>query len=766
MKKIILFTAAILSANLLFAQIINIPDDYPTIQEGIDVATNGDTILAQPGTYIENINYNGKNIVVASLFITTQDTSYISQTTIDGNMSGPVITFNHQETASAKLCGFRIINGFSYGGGVLCNGANPVLQNLVISNNNHTANRYSPVVCFTNNSNAILEHSSIISNETLGIRCNESSISLIDVEILSNGSAGLTCDESDVYLEETVIANNAHRGISSFSSNIVFDSVKRCNIYSNNYASYHYANEIFSDIPLHVIVDTFSVLNPTGYYAAPINQLTFDILNGKIDQVEADLYVSPNGDNANSGLTPDDPLKNVRPALSVIYVDSLHPHNIHLLEGTYSPATNDEISPIHLFDYIHLSGYSESDVIFDSIHIGAMGKSVSLSGMTITNGSSISCQESEFNIENVTVSKHNFIFSAIRCLNSAVSIKDATITGNTGWWDGGGIDFSSCQATVENCVVSNNSGVLGGGIYCTDSDPVFKNVIISDNRATYDSINGYGGYGGGVSCYNSDPIFQNVLFTGNSAVINGSVLYLYESHPQLINATITENEQIDGGWNSPYLYLVYDDHNSSLNIINSIIYKNDTVDKSLMHGGGVDLTITYSNVQNYGNIWSGEGNIEEEPLFILSGDHPYQINDYSPCIDAGIIDTTGLNLPEFDLADEFRISNNRIDMGAYEWNMFVGIEETVLSDDQKIDICIYPNPVSENCFLEFEMARAEQVTIQVYNSVGKLIDETGNRILQPGPNQLKVNMERLSKGIYFVKLQIGNDIVTKKIIKL
>ncbi len=63
----------------LSATIINIPADQPTIQAGINVATDSDTILVQPGTYIENINFNGKNIIVASVFLTTQDTSYISQ---------------------------------------------------------------------------------------------------------------------------------------------------------------------------------------------------------------------------------------------------------------------------------------------------------------------------------------------------------------------------------------------------------------------------------------------------------------------------------------------------------------------------------------------------------------------------------------------------------------------------------------------------------------------------------------------------------------
>jgi len=85
-------------------------DPFATIQYGINQTSNGDTVLVYPGTYAENINYNGKNIVVGSLYLTTSDTSYISSTIIDGNQAGSVVTFENGEDTTAVLSGFTIQN--------------------------------------------------------------------------------------------------------------------------------------------------------------------------------------------------------------------------------------------------------------------------------------------------------------------------------------------------------------------------------------------------------------------------------------------------------------------------------------------------------------------------------------------------------------------------------------------------------------------------------------------------------------------------------
>ena len=147
--KIFIYIFVLFSATCLYSTIINIPADQPTIQAGIDAAVDADTVLVQPGTYFENINFNGKAITVASLFLTTQDTTYISQTVIDGSQPinthfGSCVMFNSGEGNNSILSGFSLINGSGYcyyygghsldwnGGGVYCVNSSPVLKFLKI----------------------------------------------------------------------------------------------------------------------------------------------------------------------------------------------------------------------------------------------------------------------------------------------------------------------------------------------------------------------------------------------------------------------------------------------------------------------------------------------------------------------------------------------------------------------------------------------------------------------------------------------------------
>ena len=117
MKKTACFSFVIvLLVAVTNAQIINVPSDKLTIQAGIDSASNGDTVLVEEGTYLENIDFMGKAIVVASKFILDGDTSHISKTIIDGSQAtdpdtASVVSFKSGEDTTSVITGFTITGG-------------------------------------------------------------------------------------------------------------------------------------------------------------------------------------------------------------------------------------------------------------------------------------------------------------------------------------------------------------------------------------------------------------------------------------------------------------------------------------------------------------------------------------------------------------------------------------------------------------------------------------------------------------------------------
>jgi len=175
--KIIMILCLVFALQLS-ATIINIPADQPTIQVGIDVAVEGDTVLVAPGTYFENISILQKDDIHII-------GSGADVTTIDGNENGHVVVFN---VASGSICDFTITNSGNdpgYSCGVFTSQSSVIIEDDIIT--------YNHGGIFASSSSDVFIHNNKIINNT--------------------GYKTIAINSSTGYISYNLIANNLRHGI-------------------------------------------------------------------------------------------------------------------------------------------------------------------------------------------------------------------------------------------------------------------------------------------------------------------------------------------------------------------------------------------------------------------------------------------------------------------------------------------------------------------------------------------------------------------------
>ncbi len=212
LTSLLLLTAFLFMGTTARGNTIDIPADEPTIQAGIDAAANGDTVLVASGTYTENINFNGKEIVVASHYILDENPDFIASTIIDGSNpdqpdTASCVLFVSGETPNSILQGFTLTGGtgtrwrdehgagvFIEGGGILITLSSPTIKNNLIVGNE-----------------AIRRPGGTLSAGGGGIRCGDGSPLIVNNIITDNSGmygGGIVMNFASGIIKNNLITHN------------------------------------------------------------------------------------------------------------------------------------------------------------------------------------------------------------------------------------------------------------------------------------------------------------------------------------------------------------------------------------------------------------------------------------------------------------------------------------------------------------------------------------------------------------------------------
>ncbi len=140
-------------------------------------------------------------------------------------------------------------------------------------------------------------------------------------------------------------------------------------------------------------------------------------------------------------------------------------------------------------------------------------------------------------------------------------------------------------------------------------------------------------------------------------------------------------------------------------------------------------------------------------------------------IDLGTVDGNGNSNSQnhyefYDASSSPKISYYRLKQfdfdGKYEYSKMIA----VVSDNEDIDLTVYPNPSKENLFVDFSNVTNQEISVSYIDVLGKVISE--NLSIEKNKNTYQLELfNRLDKGFYIVQFydETSSLIKSQRIIK-
>jgi hypothetical protein len=712
MKTFLLSTGVAMLLNIVAgAQIINVPSEYFSIQTAISAASDGDTVVVAEGTYYENINLMGKAITLSSQFILDGDTSHITNTIIDGSQpldqdSASVIMFTHGESSSTVLQGFTITGGTG------------VASKWYIFGSSRIGG---------------------------GILCINSFPKILDNKIV------------DIHTSDTISAFGGGLAVMADSGDFWIDV--KGNTFSNNSCT------------------------------------VTDSLNG-FAAYGGGMYISANA--------------NVQE--NVIHNNSC---SSTLISGG-GGAGFESLKQSNLWTV----QFNNNDVQFNSLagvnNIFGAGLHV-FEGHAFVDGNTISNNTAISEYAVVAPGANFFQFK----FNGVTYFTNNTVEGNygegiqDGWGTGFNISHPEGPVVISGNHFYNNETTVEGIAYGTISIWVYfedhprnatsikidGNVFESNDAETGSAIVAFNQfntqitnnlfYDNNATEFDGGAIFMRQMPPGKSNIGEGSALqYLPAEYHSLFyhmpddqdrkskdeyTASVIANNTFLSNTSQKRGGAIYSDFlGGNLVTFNNIFWGNEAMElaNDIFVEESRSLVISFSDIDedNISGSWTGTDNFYGDPM--LDEEHIH-LTSSSLCIDAGTDslahDSLIVHSPSVDIDGEGRPLGGGVDVGADEY-LAVGINPIEHKQDVSV-LKTYPNPFSSYTYIGFSMEQAAHVTIRIFSLSGQEVFKLTDKNYPAGDHRVRWSGTDdsgalVQKGLYFVRMQTGNTVVTKKITRL